>query len=79
MNPDCLAQSPHLATLSLSLLLCEMGLTIITSLGLGRGTCNRHCPYSPPAAAETTRKGGQSEEHMVICRDVDEPRIRHVE
>lgn len=37
MNPDCLAQSPHLATLSLSLLLCEMGLTIITSLGLGRG------------------------------------------
>lgn len=31
MNPDCLA------TLSLSLLICEMGLTITTSLGLGRG------------------------------------------
>ena len=37
MNPDCLAQNPHLATLSLSLLICEMGLTITTSLGLGRG------------------------------------------
>lgn len=37
MNPDYLAQSLHLATLSLSLLLCEMGLTRTTSLGLGRG------------------------------------------
>ena len=49
------------------------------SLGLGRGACNSHCPYAPPAAAETTRKGVQSEKHMVICGDVDEPRIHHME
>ena len=47
--------------------------------GVGRGACDSHGLHSPPAAAETTRRTGQSEKHMVICRDVGEPRIHHME